>query len=308
MCSSSPVYQRCGISNDTRNNDWRSWQLPSVSRSPPSELSFNSWASMPVVQPRGWLEYYMILITKVCPSRGRLRWSLTVRPARSSLIVSPNSVRSRDSTRRSAEYTSKTWLMVRSSRSSRSREPRREESQWDCALPTSGWRYRFFSSEQSGIHGNSSWCTAREARSHWRVALFRSVHVARNFSIVFDHAQEEMTTGHLAVKSFPPDCASKRYRCSCFFFLRSLLVRFLPTISVMPKHLSRNANVFPRHKLFSLSCQQCFWTVCTLVHDLLRSDVRVIIPRLRDIILRLLKFALADPKTCKCDEERKSLV
>lgn len=191
-------------------------------------------------------------------------------------------VRSRDSTRRSAEYTSKTWPMVRDLAGVLARANLggpREESQWDCALPTSGWRYRFFSSEQSGIHGNSSWCTAREARSHRRVALFRSVHVARNFSIVFDHAREETTTGHLAVKSFPPDCASKRYRYSySFFFCLLLLVRFLPTVSMMPKHLSRNANVFPRHKLFLLSCRLCFWTVRALVHDLLRSDVRVIIP------------------------------
>lgn len=117
---------------------------------------------MPVVQPRDWLEYYMILITKVCPSRG-LRWSLTVQPARSSLIVRPTRplVCSREPTRRSAEYTSKTWPMVWSSRSSCSREPR-EESQWDCALLTSGWRYRFFQLSESGIHGNSSWCTARE--------------------------------------------------------------------------------------------------------------------------------------------------
>lgn len=55
----------------------------------------------------------------------------------------------------------------------------------------------------------------------------------------------------------------------------SLLVRFLPTSSVMPWHLSRNANVFPRHKLFLLSCQLCFSTVCALVHDLLRSDVHI---------------------------------
>lgn len=67
--------------------------------------------------------------------------------ARSSLIVHPARplVCWREPTRRSTEYASKTWpdlagVLVRASLAGP-----REESQWDCALPTSGRRYRFFS-------------------------------------------------------------------------------------------------------------------------------------------------------------------
>lgn len=80
-CVSTAVSSRLDLgpraSDDTRNNDRSSWQLPSrrLVTQPPTqpslsaELSFSSRTPEPVVQPRNWLEYYTTLITKVRPSR-----------------------------------------------------------------------------------------------------------------------------------------------------------------------------------------------------------------------------------------------
>lgn len=102
------------------------------------------------------------------------------------------------------------------------------------------------------------------------LSLVYIARVFRSFSIADSPPTSEMAIPErLAVKSFPPDCARREDACLPVFLPVLLLFRgsawvlsqSISRIKTMPSHLSRNADVFPRRKLFLLSCQLCFSTV-----------------------------------------------
>lgn len=211
-----------GMFNDTRNNDWPSWQLPSVSESPRNYHSarerrcplFNRAADWNII----WSSH-----NKSVLRRGLLRLIKLTALARlvcSLVVIVHRAVFVRRAPRKLGSWSlllaQKVW------------------PSWSCfARTVAGFGKRangivhcllegadvmdFSDSRASGIHGNSS-ATRRSSRSPFspaRRAAFsfsRFMYIARVFDGFRSRSQtseRERDDHRRGIKSFPPDCAGK---------------------------------------------------------------------------------------------------